>query len=81
MLFDRNFKTTYFEPFPKTILFGHTPCFYDQTNGKFIKTLKDNSSQNNLSSYSKIRLDTGVNYTRMLGVLRKEDMEEIYIKE
>jgi hypothetical protein len=82
MLFDRRFKTTDFEPINKTILFGHTPCFYDQTNGKFIKIHKDNQNAiSQLSSYSKIRLDTGVSYTRMLGVLRKEDMEEIYVKE
>ena len=81
MLFDRKFKNSKFEPISKTILFGHTPCFYDQINGKFIKEAKTNHPQNNLSSYSKIRLDTGVSYTRMLGVLRKEDMEEIYVKE
>lgn len=81
MLFDRRFKNAEFEPINKTILFGHTPCCYDKTNGKFIKTLKDNCNTDNFSSYSKIRLDTGVSYTRMLGVLRKEDMEEIYVKE
>ena len=46
-----------------------------------IKTLKDNCKDNNFISYAKIRLDTGVSYTRMLGILRKEDMEEIYVKE
>ena len=81
MLYDRNFKSSTFEPINKTILFGHTPCFYDQLNGKFIKTLKDNCNDNNFLSYAKIRLDTGISYTRMLGVLRKEDMEEIYVRE
>ena len=81
IIYDRKFKNKNFEPLTKTILFGHTPCFYDNQDGKFIKSLKDNSSSNNFSSYSKIRLDTGVSYTKMLGVLRKEDMCEIYIKE
>lgn len=81
MVYDRRFKNSTFDPINKTILFGHTPCFYDQINGKFIKTLKDNCNDNNFLSYAKIRLDTGVSHIRMLGVLRKEDMEEIYIKE
>jgi len=81
MLFDRNFKSSTFESINKTILFGHTPCFYDKINGKFIKTLKDNYNDISFQSYTKIRLDTGVSYTRMLGVLRKEDMEEFYVKE
>ena len=81
MLFDRKFKDSTFEPFEKTILFGHTPCFYNTLDGKFIKTPKKDGLPNTFSSYSKIRLDTGVNYTKMLGILRKEDMEEIYIKE
>ena len=80
MIFDRNFKNKEFEPISKPILLGHTPCFYDQLNGKFIKHLKPNHDPHNFSSYSKIRLDTGVNYTQMLGVLKMEDMQEIYVK-
>ena len=81
MLFDRKFKNSNFQPYSKTIIYGHTPCFYDQLDGKFIKTLKENSQNNVLSSYSKIRIDTGVSYTKMLGVLRKEDMQEFYTSE
>lgn len=81
MLFDRNFKSSTFESINKTILFGHTPCFYEKLDGKFIKTFKDNQTTDDFLSYSKIRLDTGVSYTNMLGVLRKEDMEEFYVKE
>ena len=55
--------------------------FYEKLDGKFIKTFKDNQTTDDFSSYSKIRLDTGVSYTNMLGVLRKEDMEEFYVKE
>ena len=80
MLYDRNFKTAVFEPINKPILFGHTPCYYDQDDGKFIKDLNNTSPPTAFTSYSKIRLDTGVSYTKMLGVLRKEDMAEIYIK-
>lgn len=81
MVYDRRFKNSTFEPINKTILFGHTPCFYNQSDGKFIKTLKDNCNNSNFQSYAKIRLDTGVSYIKMLGVLRKENMEEIYVKE
>ena len=81
MLFDRNFKSVEFKPLNKPILFGHTPCFYDHEGIGFIKTIKPNSNPNKFDSYIKIRLDTGVTYTKTLGVLCKETMQEIYIKE
>ena len=79
MLFNRSFKDNNFEPINKPILFGHTPCFYDKEDGRFIKDIKSDYSANKFSFYSKIRLDTGVSYTKMLGVLRKEDMKEFYV--
>ena len=67
----------------KTVLFGHTPCHYENGTGKFIKTLKTGgfSDGKALSEYAKIRLDTGVHYTGLLGCLRLEDMQEIYVEE
>lgn len=79
MVFDRNFKNENFEYIGKPILFGHTPCFYDGGDYSFIKTPRANIASI-FSDYKKIRLDTGVQYTNILGVLRKEDMKEIYVK-
>ncbi|MBE5738951.1 MAG: serine/threonine protein phosphatase [Clostridiales bacterium] len=80
LIYDRNFIQTKGISLDKPILLGHTPCVYTNNTGKFIKTLKRNHNRNNFSSYSRIRLDTGVSYTRMLGILRKEDMKEFYTK-
>lgn len=80
-LFDRNLKeTTININYNKTILFGHTPCVYQNKTSKFIKTKKMNvSNPHKIQDYSKIQLDTGVYLTNKLGVLRLQDMEEIYI--
>ena len=82
LLFDRNFKEKNVVPVNgKTVLFGHTPCSYENGTGKFIKTLKSGIyGGTRLTDYSKIRLDTGAALTGMVGCLRKEDMREIYIK-
>lgn len=67
----------------KTILYGHTPCHYENGSGEFIKTPREGQFYNgkNLFEYVKIRLDTGVHFTRMLGVLRLDDMQEFYVNE
>lgn len=81
-LFDRNLKEPTFNiNYNKTILFGHTPSFYQNKTGEFIKTKKMNVSiPHKIQDCSKIQLDTGVYLTNMLGVLRLQDMKEIYIK-
>ena len=64
----------------KTILFGHTPCCYENSKGKFIKTPRQEIiNPKNFEDYAKIRLDTGVYITNMLGTLRFEDMKEFYV--
>ena len=79
MIFDRSFKDTkIINPFGKPILFGHTPCNYDNQTGEFIKEPDIVSS--NIKDYTKIRLDNGSQYTNMFGVLRVDDMKEIYVK-
>lgn len=79
MLYDRNFKNVEIKnPFNKPILFGHTPCNYDNDTGEFIK--EPNYNKRDIKDYVKIRLDTGSAFTKMLGALRTSDMEEIYVK-
>ncbi len=81
MLYDRNFKASSVAPVSsKTVLYGHTPCSYDNGTGHFVKQLRQGMQGNRLEHYSKIRLDTGVAYTAVLGCLRIEDMQEFYIK-
>lgn len=64
----------------KTVLFGHTPCSYENGDGRFIKTPKNGVLRpEKLTDYSKIRLDCGVYLTGMLGALRIEDMQEFYV--
>ncbi len=83
LVYDRRFKEKdfYINQSQKTVLFGHTPCSYENFSGKFIKTPK-NGVLNPLrvSDYSKIRLDCGVYLTGLLGALRLEDMREFYVK-
>ena len=81
MIFDRSFKDASVIPVDgKTVLFGHTPCCYDNRTGKFIKTLKKGVRKGEkLSDYAKIRLDTGAMTTGMIGCLRMEDMAEFYV--
>ena len=80
-LYDRTFKEQSVLPTnDRTVLFGHTPCHYENGTGDFIKTLKrGKSSASSLTDYAKIRLDTGVAFTRKLGMLRAEDMREFYV--
>ena len=76
---DRHFKDVeVVNDLGKPVLFGHTPCNYDNQTGHFIKYPDCKST--NILDYVKIRLDTGVQYTHMLGVLRIEDMKEIYVR-
>ncbi len=81
-LYDRTLKSSSFIPkINKTILFGHTPCYYENSTGTFIKTPRQEIKSAKLfKDYSKIQLDTGVYLTNMLGTLRLEDMQEIYVK-
>ncbi|MBQ4268646.1 MAG: serine/threonine protein phosphatase [Clostridia bacterium] len=83
-LFDRRFadKTT-LPKGGKTVFFGHTPCHYDNGDGKIIKTPRDGARSNSADyrDYVKIRLDNGVSYTKALGCLRLEDMREFYVSE
>ena len=80
MLYDRAFKSAKINnPFNKPILFGHTPCHYDNGTGRFIKEPDIMSA--NIRDYIKIRLDNGSQFTNMLGVLRVDDMKEIYTTE
>lgn len=83
LVYSRTFKDGDFvlSPHNKTVLFGHTPCSYENGTGKFIKTPKRGAiGPKTLSDYSKIRLDCGVFLTGMLGILRLEDMKEFYVK-
>lgn len=83
-IFDRRFAEASVQPQnSKTVLFGHTPCNYQNGSGEFIKTLRSGAVQPNsacLLDYSKIRLDTGVLITHMLGCLRLDGMRETYVK-
>ena len=83
MVCSRNFKekSFYLSPNNKPVLFGHTPCLYENGSGKFIKTVKEGiATPKTLADYSKIRLDCGVFLTGALGALRLEDMREFYVK-
>lgn len=82
-LFDRTLKSSSFIPkIDKTILFGHTPCYYENGTKKFIKTPRQEKlNPQKLEDYAKIQLDLGVYITNTLGTLRLEDMQEFYVKE
>ncbi len=83
MVYNRYFKEQDFNlsAFNKTVLFGHTPCSYENGNGKFIKNAKSGGEiPQKLTDYSKIRLDTGVYLINVLGALRLDDMREFYVK-
>lgn len=79
-LFDRRFKEGNVNPKnSKTVFFGHTPTSYKNNSGEIIKTLIPNLRKgNSLQDYSKVWLDTGVYLTKMLGMIRIEDMQEFY---
>lgn len=78
LVYDRHFKDIdIINPFKRPIIIGHTPCFYDNESGEFIKS--PNNGSKNIYDYYKIRIDSGVVYTNMLGALRLEDMKEIYV--
>lgn len=82
MVYSREFKEDYYalDAENKTVLFGHTPCSYNNSECKFIKTPKKGiSNPKKLTDYSKIRLDCGVFITGSLGALRLEDMSEFYV--
>ena len=81
-LFDRRFADESVRPQKgKTVFLGHTPCHYDNGDGKIIKTPRAGARENSTDyrDYSKIRLDNGVSYTKTLGCLRLEDMREFYV--
>ena len=83
MVYSRNFKERGFSLAAKnkTVLFGHTPCSYENGSGEFIKTPKVGiAAPKNLADYAKIRLDCGVYLTGVLGALRLEDMQEFYVE-
>lgn len=104
MVYSREFKSFNLSPRNKTVLFGHTPCSYENGDGKFIRTdrsgnvnlcggisgavnanfkysgITELQSSKKLADYSKIRLDTGVYLTNMLGAFRPEDMREFYVE-
>lgn len=78
MLFDRTFKNAKINnKFGKPILIGHTPCHYDNQTGHFIK--EPDIISNDIKDYVKIRLDNGSQYTKTLGVLKIDNMKEIYV--
>lgn len=81
-LFDRSFKNSAIIPKnSKTVFFGHTPCFYDNETGEFIKTPREGATDlRDFRSYAKIQLDCGVFCRGLLGVLRLDDMSEFYVK-
>lgn len=82
LVYDRNFKDELnISPINKTVLFGHTPCFYVNGSGKLLKMPKIGVlNPEKFADYSKICLDCGVFITGMLGALRLEDMREFYVK-
>ena len=81
LLFDRKFKSDEVVPDDsKTVLFGHTPCSYDNGTGKMIKTLRKGLTKaTRFTDYAKIRLDTGVALTGTFGLFRANDMAEFYV--
>ena len=82
LVFDRKFKEDRVIPLSnKAVLFGHTPCSYENGTGAFIKMRRPGASGEKLSDYIKIRLDTGVAFTRTVGMLRADDMKEVYLSE
>lgn len=83
MVYSRNFKEKGFSLAAKnkTVLFGHTPCSYENGSGEFIKTPKVGiTSPKTLADYAKIRLDCGEFLTGVIGALRLEDMQEFYVE-
>ena len=84
LIYDRKFKERRVIPQTrKTVLFGHTPCYLENGTGKFIKTLRPGVREGRkLSDYIKIRLDTGVAFSGMLGMLRSDEngLTEIYVE-
>lgn len=84
LVFDRTFANENKVPRnSKTILFGHTPCNYKNGKGRMIKTphTTGNDNSKKMEDFAKIQLDNGVAYTKMLGALCLESMEEFYEKE
>ena len=83
MVYSRNFKekSFYLSSKNKTVLFGHTPCSYENDSGEFIKTPKlGTATPQRLADYAKIQLDCGVFLTGIIGALRLEDMQEFYVE-
>ena len=83
LIFDRQLACDYIIPKnSKTVLFGHTPCHYQNGTGEIIKTPRPGCGflSNRIGDFAKIQLDNGVSYTKMLGALRLEDMREFYVK-
>lgn len=81
LVFDRQFADGSVVPQNgKPVLFGHTPCNYQNGTGRIIKTPRKGRSpeSNQIQDFAKIQLDNGVSYTRILGALRLEDMREFY---
>ncbi|MCL2556379.1 MAG: metallophosphoesterase [Firmicutes bacterium] len=66
----------------KTVIFGHTPCHYFNNTGHIIKTphARKNNKSNIIKDFAKIQVDTGANYTGLLGCLRLDDMAEFYVE-
>lgn len=82
LVYDRRFKDAerVLAPTEKTVIFGHTPCVYDEPTATFIKTPKKNVAvPKKISDFSKIRLDCGVYVTGKLGTLRVEDLCEFFV--
>lgn len=65
----------------KAVLFGHTPCHYQNGNGDIILTKRagDSFAETDIRAYGKIQLDTGAFYINKLGCIRLEDMREFYV--
>lgn len=81
LMYDKRFKEKDFIPKDsKCVIFGHTPTFYiNGQKGKIIKYQKLNTTGNKPSDYYKIHIDTGNYLTGILGCLRLDDMQEIYV--
>ena len=83
LVYDRRFKDKNFlPPNTKCVIFGHTPTFYvNGEKGKIIKYQKPNTVGSQPKDYYKVHIDTGNYLTGILGCLRLDDMEEIYVNE
>lgn len=78
---DRRFKEPYILPTDsKCVIFGHTPTVYTG-NGPIIMTYPRDgkNGSNNISDYYKIRLDTGVGLSGVLGCFRVDDCQSFYV--